>query len=363
MTSVQDLIVPHLRALNTYQGVDPMEVLAEQAGIAPEDVIRLNGNENPYGPSPKVVEALGKFQHYNHYPDPGQRRLREALSDYLQVDPDRIVCGNGSDELIDMLLRMFVGPGDNVLLPTPTFGMYAFNTEVVGGDPVSVPRDDNFEIDLEAVRIAVTPRTKAVFLASPNNPSGNIATEAQIRGLLETGVLVVVDEAYYEFCGESVLPMVQEYPNLVVLRTFSKWAGLAGLRLGLGVMDPAVSRTMMSMKPPYNVTLPAEVALLASLEDRPTLMSRVQSIVRERDRMMSLLQNIPGVRPWPSRANFILCGLPEGRGKAIFEGLCRRGIFLRYFGSSRLQDYIRISVGLPEETDAVIAALADLVGA
>jgi histidinol-phosphate aminotransferase len=363
MSSVQDLIVPHLRDLNTYQGVDPMEVLAEQAGIPLDQVIRLNGNENPFGPSPKVVEALGQFQHYNHYPDPGQRRLREALSEYLEVDPERIVCGNGSDELIDMLLRMFVGPGDNVLLPTPTFGMYAFNTEVVGGEPVSVPRDDDFEIDLESVKLAVTPRTKAVFLASPNNPTGNVATEAQIRGLLETGVLVVVDEAYYEFCGQSVLSLVDECPNLVVLRTFSKWAGLAGLRIGLGVMDPGVSRTMMSMKPPYNVTLPAEVALMASLEDRPTLMSRVHAIVKERDRMMGLLKDIPGLHPWPSRANFILCRLPEGRGQEIFEGLCRRGIFLRYFGNARLQDYIRVSVGLPDETDTVIAALTDLVGA
>ena len=363
MSNVQDLIVPHLRDLNTYQGVDPMEVLAEQAGIPLDRVIRLNGNENPFGPSPKVVEALGKFQHYNHYPDPAQRRLREALSEYLEVDPERIVCGNGSDELIDMLLRMFVGPGDNVLLPTPTFGMYAFNTEVVGGEPVSVPRDEDFEIDLESVRLAVTPHTKAVFLASPNNPTGNVATEAQIRGLLETGALVVVDETYYEFCGESVLSLLDEYPNLVVLRTFSKWAGLAGLRIGLGIMEPGVSQTMMSMKPPYNVNMAAEVALLASLDDRPTLMSRVQAIVKERDRMMGLLQDIPGLHPWPSRANFILCRLPEGRGQEIFEGLCRRGIFLRYFGNARLQDYIRVSVGLPDETDAVIAALTDLVGA
>ena len=363
MSNVQDLIVPHLRDLNTYQGVDPMEVLAEQAGIPLDRVIRLNGNENPFGPSPKVVEALGKFQHYNHYPDPAQRRLREALSEYLEVDPERIVCGNGSDELIDMLLRMFVGPGDNVLLPTPTFGMYAFNTEVVGGEPVSVPRDEDFEIDLESVRLAVTPHTKAVFLASPNNPTGNVATEAQIRGLLETGALVVVDETYYEFCGESVLSLLDEYPNLVVLRTFSKWAGLAGLRIGLGIMEPGVSQTMMSMKPPYNVNLAAEVALLASLDDRPTLMSRVQAIVKERDRMMGLLQDIPGLHPWPSRANFILCRLPEGRGQEIFEGLCRRGIFLRYFGNARLRDYIRVSVGLPDETDAVIAALIDLVGA
>lgn len=362
MSSVQEMLVPHLRQLDTYQGVDPMEVLAEQAGIPSDQVIRLNGNENPYGPSPKVVEALGAFEHYNHYPDPGQRRMREALSEYLDVLPDRIVCGNGSDELIDMLLRMFVGPGENIILPTPTFGMYAFNAEVVGGEAISTPRDENFEIDLESVKLAVNAKTKAIFLASPNNPTGNIATEAQIRGLLETGTIVVVDETYYEFCGETVLPLMDEYPNLVVLRTFSKWAGLAGLRIGLGVMDPDIALTMMSMKPPYNVNLAAEIALLASLGDRPTLMKRVHAIVNERDRMMGLLEGIPGLQAWPSQANFILCRLPEGRGKEIFEGLCRKGIFLRYFGNARLKDYVRASVGLPHETDRVIAALTELVG-
>ena len=362
MSQVQEMLVPHLRHLDTYQGVDPMEVLAEQAGIPLDQVIRLNGNENPYGPSPEVVKALGSFEHYNHYPDPGQRRMRECLAEYLDVAPDRIVCGNGSDELIDMLLRMFVGPGENILLPTPTFGMYAFNAEVAGGDPISIPRDENFEIDLEAVKLALNPKTKAIFLASPNNPTGNIATEAQIRALLDTGIVVVVDETYYEFCGQSVLPLLDEFPNLVVLRTFSKWAGLAGLRIGLGVMDPTIAQTMMSMKPPYNVNLAAEIALLASLDDRPTLMDRVQTIVKERDRMMGLLKELPGIVPWPSRANFILCRLPEGRGKEIFEGLCRRGIFLRYFGSDRLKDYVRASVGLPNENDTVIQALTELVG-
>ena len=362
MSQVQEMLVPHLRHLDTYQGVDPMEVLAEQAGIPLDQVIRLNGNENPYGPSPEVVKALGSFEHYNHYPDPGQRRMRECLAEYLDVAPDRIVCGNGSDELIDMLLRMFVGPGENILLPTPTFGMYAFNAEVAGGDPISIPRDENFEIDLEAVKLALNPKTKAIFLASPNNPTGNIATEAQIRALLDTGIVVVVDETYYEFCGQSVLPLLDEFSNLVVLRTFSKWAGLAGLRIGLGVMDPTIAQTMMSMKPPYNVNLAAEIALLASLDDRPTLMDRVQTIVKERDRMMGLLKELPGIVPWPSRANFILCRLPEGRGKEIFEGLCRRGIFLRYFGSDRLKDYVRASVGLPNENDTVIQALTELVG-
>ncbi|MCH7606044.1 MAG: histidinol-phosphate transaminase [Chloroflexi bacterium] len=359
---IEALMLPHIRRLKSYEGVDPTEALAERAGIPPEKVIRLNGNENPYGPSPKVPEALGNVQNYNRYPDPEQRRLREVLSKYLGVPPQQIVAGNGSDELIDLLMRMFVGHGDNIIIPSPTFGMYAFSTDICGGETVSVSRDENFEIDVEAVALAVTPRSKAIFLASPNNPTGNIATEAQVRGLLETGLLVVVDETYYEFCGHTVLPLIDEYPNLVVLRTFSKWAGLAGLRIGLGVMHPDLAQTMMSMKPPYNVNLAAEVALMTSLEDTTHLLERVKGIVAERKRMMGMLQKIPGIRPWPSQANFILFKLPEGRGQKIFDGLCSRGIFLRYFSSPGLQDYIRTSVGLPHETDAVIEALTELVG-
>ena len=278
------------------------------------------------------------------------------------MDANRIVAGSGSDELIDLLLRMFVGPGDNIIIPTPTFGMYAFSTEVCGGEVISVDRDENFEIDLERMCTAATAATKGIFFPSPNNPSGNIASEDQIRGMLDTGLLVVVDEAYYEFCGETAIPLVDDYPNLVVLRTFSKWAGLAGLRIGLGVMHPDLASTMMGMKPPYNVNLASEIALLASLEDRPGLFERVNSIVAERDRMMELLKQIPGVNPWPSRANFILCQMPAGRGQEIFEGFCRKGIFLRYWGTPQLKDFIRISVGLPHETDAVVEALRELVG-
>ena len=360
MTEVKDLLLPHIRRMKTYDGVDPMEVLAQRAGIPPEKVIRLNGNENPYGPSPRVAAALGSFQHYNHYPDPDQRQLRAALADYLGVAPEGIVAGNGSDELIDMILRMFLGPGENILIPTPTFGMYAFSAEVCGGEVRAIPRNARFAIDVEGVLAAADRRTKAIFLASPNNPTGNAAAEDEIRALLDTGKVVVVDETYYEFCGQTALPLLERYPNLVVLRTFSKWAGLAGLRIGLGVMRPDLALTMMGMKSPYNVNLAAEIALLASLQDRATLLERVQAIVVERERMFGLLQGIPGIEPWPSQANFILCRLPAGRGAQIFEGLGRRGIFLRYFDTPQLQDYVRASVGLPAETDAVVAALSEL---
>ena len=359
---LQQSMLPHIRGLDVYQGVEPVEVMAERAGIAPGKIIRLNGNENPYGPSPAVAAALAQFPNFNHYPDPEQRQLRRALSGYVGVDPERIIAGNGSDELIDMLFRMFVGPGDNIINLTPTFGMYSLGAGICGGAAVSVPRDADFEIDLDSVKLAVTSRTKAIVICSPNNPTGNMPSEAEVKALLDTGILVIADEAYYEFSGQTVMHLLDEYPNLVVLRTFSKWAGLAGLRIGLGAMHPDLARTMMAVKPPYNVNLAAETALIASLEDMPALLERVNTIVSERDRIYSLLSNIPTVKPYPSKANFILCQLPEGSGETVFEGLCNRGIFLRHWNNPRLKDCVRTSVGLPEENDAVAAALAELTG-
>jgi len=174
MNSIEDLkdkMLPHIRRLKPYHGVDPMEVIAERAGIPAEQVIRLNGNENPYGPSPKVNEALGSFQFYNHYTDPEQRKLRSVLSKYLGAPEERIVAGNGSDELIDLLLRMFLGPGENIIIPAPTFGMYSFTADICGGEAVSVPSDENFEIDVEAMVVAMTDKTRPSSSLRPTIPA------------------------------------------------------------------------------------------------------------------------------------------------------------------------------------------------
>ena len=204
---------------------------------------------------------------------------------------------------------------------------------------------------------AVGPTTKAVFIANPNNPTGTLTPRKDLERLLDTDTLVVVDEAYYEFCGETVADLVPQRENLAVLRTFSKWAGLAGLRVGYGLFSEQVMEALMSAKTPYNVNAAAEAAAVASLGDVDYLMGNVAKIVDERDRLEILLLNLDFIDVVPSRANFLLCRLVDRDAAKIQRELRREGIFIRYFAAPRIRDCVRISVGRPEDTDAVIWAL------
>src|SRR3990170_4375849 len=355
------LVRPDILAMLGYEPIEPAELLAEQLGIPAAEGAKLDGNENPYGPSPRVLEALGGFDGYHRYPDPQQRRLREALADYAGVAPEHIVAGHGSDELIDLLLRAVIAPGDTTIDCPPTFGMYGFSTRVAGGATVEVPRRDDFSLDVEALHGAAG-GAKAVLVASPNNPTGNPLRGDELDALLAAGLLVVVDEAYVEFAGESYASLVPQRDNLVVLRTFSKWAGLAGLRAGYGIMPSALACVLMHIKPPYTPNIAAEVAMLASLEDRERLMEGVRAIVGERERMRRMLETLEFLEVFPSEANFLLVRQPGADGRQVRDGLARRGIFVRYFDTPRLRDCIRISVGLPEQTDRAVEALREQGG-
>ena len=346
-----------LRELRPYEAVDSPETLAEIAGIPPENIIKLNANENPYGSSPWVQEALGRHNSYHIYPDANQTVPRAALEGYTGISADHILVGAGADEIIDLLLRAILEPGDRVISCPPTFGMYSFSTQVNGGRLISIPRDKQFLVDLPKVKKAMGTMTKAIFLASPNNPTGNPVPKDMILSLLREDVLVVVDETYFEFSGQTVAPLVAVHSNLVVLRTLSKWAGLAGLRLGYGIMAPRLLRLLMDIKQPYNVSAAAEVALLASLDDLAYLRRNVDAIVQERERLFSMLTLIPGIAPRPSLGNFLLCNISNGKATQVFQGLARRGIFVRYFNAPRLRDSLRISVGKQEHTDALVEAL------
>ena len=366
--TILKLVRPDILKMLGYEPIEPSEVLAERLGIPPEQIVKLDANENPYGPSPRALQALGQFESYHRYPDPQQRRLRQALGDYVGVGPEHIVAGHGSDELIDLLLRAVIAPGDGVIDCPPTFGMYGFSTRVAGGRVIEVARREDFSLDLDGVRAAAdaggrpTVRSKVVFVTSPNNPTGNALTEEELDALLSMGLLVVVDEAYVEFAGESFAPLVAERENLVVLRTFSKWAGLAGLRAGYGIMPSALAEVLMHIKQPYTPNVAAEVAMLASLEDREKLMESVQTIVQERERMKRGLEALEFLEVYPSRANFLLARLDGLDARGVCDRLAQRGIFVRYFDTPRLRDCLRISVGRPGDTDRLLAALQEQGG-
>ncbi len=355
---------PDIARMEEYTPVQPFEVLSARLGRRPEDIVKLDANENPYGPSPRLRQALADFPWYHIYPDPQQSSLRDALSHYVGVSADHILPGHGADELLDYLCRLFLTPGDAILNCPPTFGMYSFDALLSGGEVIDVWRRDDFSLDVEGIERAAlshVPRPKLLFLTSPNNPDGSLIPHAILRRLLRLPLVVVVDEAYTEFApnGQSVTAWVPDTPNLVVLRTFSKWAGLAGLRLGYGIFPHEIIQHLWKFKQPYNVNVAAAVAGLISLDDLPYLRDRIEAIKTERDRLIAELGRFPFLHPYPSQANFVLCRVEGRPALDLQRRLAGQGVLVRYYDKPGLQNCIRVSAGRPEHTDRLIEALTD----
>ena len=330
-----------------------------------DKVIKLDANENSYDfPRPVMDEinsAIGT-QTFNRYPDAEARELRQAISSYAGVDVAGIMVGNGSDELILNLLIAF-GSGGRVAIATPTFGMYRIHSIIAGAEPVAVPRKaGDFAVDVPAVcAAAASPETKVTVLCSPNNPTGNLTPLEDVEAVLRAARgLVIVDEAYFEFCEETVLPLLSRYTNLVILRTFSKAFGLAGLRVGYMLADPAVVRAVRRIKQPFNVNIFSQIAARAVLMHLPVFKKRIRAIRRERDRLLPELARMPGVECYPSRANFILFRTPL-RAAEVYKGLLSRGILIRNMDGPDLRDCLRVSVGQPEENRRFLQALAEVL--
>lgn len=355
------LLRQDLARLEPYPAPIPLDEFARSVGVAPRDVVKLDQNENPYGPSPRAREALARFDWFHVYPDPEQRELRARLSEYAGAPAEQIVVGNGSDELIEVLLRLFVEPGDRAVSAGPTFGYYDTAALVAGAEYVAVPRGPRWEVDPEAIAAATTDRTKLILIASPNNPTGNLTPLATIRRLLDLDALVVVDEAYFEFSDQTALSLLAEgAENLVILRTFSKWAGLAGLRLGYGIFPESLRSALQAVKPPYSVNQAAVVAGLASLHDLDYLRGLVQTILAERERLRAGLAATGYLVPHPSDANFFLCDVVGRSAAELQRELERRAILVRRYSSPRLENCLRISVGRPEDNARLLAALEEV---
>jgi histidinol-phosphate aminotransferase len=355
-------IRPDIVEMEPYVPIVPFEVLSARLGRAAADIIKLDANENPYGPSPRVLEALANGRFYHIYPDPEANALRDALSEFVGVPKSRLLAGMGADELIDLVLRVVLQPGEVVVDCPPTFGMYPFSTAVNAGRYLAVPRHEDFSLNVEAIEEAVqTHQAKVLFLCSPNNPDGSLIDEATLRRLLRLPTLVILDEAYVEFAQAgghaSHIQWVEQYDNLAVLRTFSKLAGLAGLRVGYGAFPDWLLPHLWKIKQPYNINVAASQAALAALEDADWLHEKVGLIVEERGRLANALAQIPYLHPYPSQSNFILCRVLNRDAKALKLDLEQAGILVRYFNKPGLDNCIRISVGRPEDTERLLREL------
>lgn len=360
MTYSIGFIRPHIKEMIPYEPILPFDVLSEELGIPADQLIKLDANENPYGPLPEVNEALATLDILHIYPDPESRRIRKLLADYHQIKENSIVVGAGADELIDLIMRIVVEPGDKVINCPPTFGMYAFDCAVNQAKLIPVPRREDFSLDLPVILRAVEKhQPRMLFLANPNNPDGGMISEGDFQQLLALPLLLVMDEAYIQFVeeGRSVLDEVESNTKLIVLRTFSKWAGLAGLRIGYGVFPRGFVPMMMRAKQPYNVSVAAEQAAVITLQNIAKVDEFIARIIKQRSQLYKDLRQFDWLKPYPSQSNFILCRVVGISAFDVQQRLRKQGILIRYFDKPGLSDHIRISIGTEEQTEKLISAL------
>jgi histidinol-phosphate aminotransferase len=330
-------------------------------------LIKLDANENPYDFPAEVLAGLFagvNGQTFNRYPDPLAGELRADLARYVGARPEEVLVGNGSDELILNLFLAFA-TGGSVAIATPTFSMYGVHARIAGAVPVAVPRRaGDFAVDTPAhISRARAPEVRVTVLCSPNNPTGNSTPPEEVAELAAAARgLVVVDEAYGEFGGRSCLPLLADHPNLVVLKSFSKSFGLAGLRVGYLVARPEVVAQVLKVKQPFNVNTFSQMAARAVLRHLPLFCERIAAIRREREVLRVAMAEIPGVTVYPSEANFLLFRTPLP-AEQVHQGLVRRGVLVRLLDGPDLPGHLRVTVGRPEENRVFLAALREVLAA
>jgi histidinol-phosphate aminotransferase len=344
---LESLIRPAIRALKPYHS-------ARQDFLSG---VLLDANENSFG-SAVTMDGLS----LNRYPDPYQRELREALADLNEVAETNVFVGVGSDEVIDLLVRIFCQPErDSLILLEPTYGMYRVAASLQEVEIRSCLLTEEFQIDLKSVKHAVGKDTKLIFCCSPNNPTSNLLNSGDILALCNFGPIIIVDEAYADFAtGESLGKQVASHPNLVVMRTLSKAWGLAGIRLGYCIADPVIVSYLMKIKLPYNINALTSNAALQALRKADEVRRRAAVIIQEREWLSSELGTFPCIeRVYPSDANFLL--VRYRRANALYQSLVSRGIIVRNRSSEpRLENCLRITVGTRKENETLLRALREI---
>jgi histidinol-phosphate aminotransferase len=353
-----------IRDLIPYPPGKPIEELTREYGI--KSVIKLASNENPLGPSPEALKAIRKgLSQLHRYPDGSGFYLKEALSRHFGVAAEQILLGNGSNEIIELALRTFVSPGEEVISPSPSFLVYGTTVQAVGGKNILVPLK-RLTVDLEAMGDRLSPKTRMIIVNNPNNPTGTIIKRRAWERFLKSvppEVLVLLDEAYIDFVDDPDCPDGLEYLSsekpLLVLRTFSKAYGLAGLRLGIGLTRADLADYINRVRQPFNVNSLAQAGALGALRDKG-FYEKTRTLVREgKDVLEKGLKQL-GLTVQPSQANFLLIRVPQ-KAQQVFEAMLYKGVIIRSMKSYGMEDYIRINVGLPEENRIFLKALKEVL--
>jgi histidinol-phosphate aminotransferase len=355
------MIAPNafLANLPFYEPGRPIEEVAREIGLDPTQIIKLASNENPLGPSPKAKEALHKALLSVHlYPDGNGYYLRQALAEKHRLKIEQVVLGNGSNEIIEFLGHAFLSPGDEVVISQYAFAIYEIVAKMFQANVVEVPAR-KYGHDLEAMRKAITPQTRLVFVANPNNPTGTVVSSADLVSFVKQvpdSVAVVLDEAYQEFLEDvpDTTRLIENHPNVVVMRTFSKAQGLAGLRIGYGISSPQIAAALQKVRQPFQANSLAQSAALAALSDHDHIAKTVE-VVRKGRTFLEGAFTQRGLEWVPSAANFVL--VKVGDGKAVFQKLLQRGIIVRPMHGYKLPEWIRVTVGTAEENDQFLQAL------
>jgi histidinol-phosphate aminotransferase len=343
----------------------PIREVQEEYGF--QEVTKLASNENPIGPSPKVQKAIQEVLGELHrYPDGGSTELKRAIAKKYDIPVESILVGNGSDEIIKMLSETFLQPGDEVVMPTPTFSQYLFGTQLMDAQATLVPLANGFEFDLDAILDSITEQTKMVYLCTPNNPTGTYIKKVALERFMQRlpkGVLVVLDEAYYEYVTADDfahgLQYVREGYPVVVLHTFSKLYALAGLRVGYLLAHPSIVREINRVREPFNVNVVAQVGALAALEDEEHVRKSIEVNEAGKQQLYDAFEKL-GLQYVPSQSNFILVDIKRP-SKQVFEELLKVGVIVRSGEPFGLDTWVRISVGTGEENNRLIQALKNVL--
>ncbi|MFX0137414.1 MAG: aminotransferase class I/II-fold pyridoxal phosphate-dependent enzyme [Candidatus Hodarchaeota archaeon] len=357
--------VDHVTSINSYDGVKPLELIAEELNIPAKRIIKLDGNENPYPPLPEVLATLGSLENISFYPDMSSSNLIKTLAKTENLEPKNYIIGSGSDELIELLIRAYASHSDTVLTYSPTFGMISFLTQVYGVNFEVISQKlvkqeifARYILD-ENLFMKAAKKAKIIFLARPNNPDGQVLSEELIKNLISLPALVIIDEAYIEFSNfQSLANWVPQYENLVVLRTFSKAYGLGGLRVGYGIMPNDIRNILMLIKQPYNVNIAGQKAAISALSS-PLVNERIEEIKKMKnwfiDQLISLQKHYKNFWIHPSEACYVLLTFESSdTSKKLYELFYSKGILLRYYSSPEMANNIRISIGLQKQMERVI---------